>query len=97
MSKIKVIPHEHGTHYMFMCPGCNCAHSVNQTWGFNNDVDKPTFTPSVLVTGRGDPNYRCHSFVTDGKIQFLEDCSHQHKGQTLDLLEWGDDNGTDAG
>lgn len=33
---------------------------------------------------------QCHSFVTDGKIQFLSDCSHALAGQTVDLLEWGD-------
>jgi hypothetical protein len=27
----------------------------------------------------------CHSFVTDGKIHFLDDCSHELKGQTVDL------------
>ncbi len=27
----------------------------------------------------------CHSFVTDGKIQFLSDCSHELAGQTVDL------------
>lgn len=28
---------------------------------------------------------QCHSFVTDGKIQFLSDCSHELAGQTVDL------------
>lgn len=31
----------------------------------------------------------CHSFVTDGKIQFLGDCSHALAGQTVELPEWG--------
>lgn len=31
---------------------------------------------------------RCHSFVRDGKIQFLGDCSHELKGQTVDLPEY---------
>jgi len=30
----------------------------------------------------------CHSFVTDGRIQFLNDSTHEFKGQTLDLPEW---------
>jgi hypothetical protein len=29
--------------------------------------------------------YRCHSFVTDGKIQFLGDCTHRLAGRTVDL------------
>lgn len=27
----------------------------------------------------------CHSFVTDGKIRFLEDCTHELAGQTVPL------------
>ena len=30
----------------------------------------------------------CHSFVTDGKIQFLGDCTHSLAGKTVDLPEW---------
>jgi hypothetical protein len=27
----------------------------------------------------------CHSFITDGRIQFLGDCTHHLAGQTVDL------------
>lgn len=30
----------------------------------------------------------CHSFVTDGRIQFLSDCTHALAGQTVDLEPW---------
>ena len=30
----------------------------------------------------------CHSFVTDGRIQFLGDCTHPLAGQTVDLPPW---------
>lgn len=30
----------------------------------------------------------CHSFVTDGRIQFLSDCTHKLAGQTVDLPDW---------
>lgn len=30
----------------------------------------------------------CHSFVTDGRIQFLGDCTHHLAGQTVDLPGW---------
>lgn len=33
------------------------------------------------------PCCRCHSFVRDGKIEFLSDCSHALAGQTTELLE----------
>lgn len=34
--------------------------------------------------------YTCHSFVTDGRIQFLGDCTHSLAGQTVDLPDWVD-------
>lgn len=41
----------------------------------------------------GDPEWpcdckRCHSFVTDGRIQFLSDCTHALAGQTVPLPDW---------
>ena len=30
----------------------------------------------------------CHSYVTDGRIQFLGDCTHALAGQTIDLPEY---------
>ena len=40
--------------------------------------------------GEGLPTpvpYVCHSFITDGRIQFLSDCTHALAGQTVDLPE----------
>jgi hypothetical protein len=34
------------------------------------------------------PDLVCHSFVTDGKIQFLSDCTHALAGQTVALPDW---------
>ena len=31
------------------------------------------------------PDQCCHSFVRDGKIQFLVDCTHKLAGQTVEL------------
>jgi len=33
---------------------------------------------------------RCHSFVCDGQIQFLGDCTHKLAGQTVPLPEWAE-------
>lgn len=30
----------------------------------------------------------CHSFIADGRIQFLGDCTHSLAGQTVDLPPW---------
>lgn len=53
-------------------------------WSWNGDVDKPTLKPSILSD---DGTNRCHTFVNDGRVQFLEDCTHELKGQTADLLD----------
>lgn len=31
---------------------------------------------------------RCHSFITDGRIQFLSDCTHALAMQTVDLPDF---------
>lgn len=76
----------------FHCPGCKCDHGVWTTrnehpvWDFNGDMDKPTFKPSIMVTARykGIDNI-CHSIITDGKIAFQGDCTHDLAGQTVEL------------
>jgi hypothetical protein len=51
-------------------------------WDFNGDLERPTLKPSILSrSGQAV----CHSFVADGRIQFLGDCTHHLKGQTVDL------------
>jgi len=70
--------------YIIYCQGCKNHHAFDDRWTFNGDFEKPTFSPSMLVN-KNEPRRRCHSFVTDGKIQFLSDCFHEFAGQTLDL------------
>ena len=88
-----------GVGQIFFCPGCDGTHSVNShpngpRWTYNGDPVRPTFTPSILVTTRwsaNDPDEKdeiCHSFVTDGHIQFLGDCTHVLAGQTVALEPW---------
>lgn len=108
---------ESGTRSMlFECPGCGCLHIVHVSssgrpvWTFNDDVDKPTISPSLLVrwdqwfpaiTDEGvrekiksgeivqEKKARvCHSFIKDGMIQFLEDCTHRLAGTTVEIPEW---------
>lgn len=53
-------------------------------WSWNGDTEKPTFKPSVL-TRCGE--HLCHSFVNDGLVKFLSDCSHEYAGKTMELLD----------
>lgn len=81
-----------GKLYVFHCPGCKYGHPFEveapngEGWAWNGSLDKPTFKPSLLVA-KGTPT-QCHSFVTDGRIQFLADSHHELAGQTVDLLDW---------
>lgn len=67
-------------------------------WSWNGSVDAPTLRPSILTEGHrylgGDPldqnqwlKFRCHVWVNDGKVKYLDDCSHDLRGQTCDLGE----------
>ena len=53
----------------------------------------PPVTPENLSEYRSNPwkqekkLHVCHSFVTDGRIQFLSDCTHDLAGKTIDMLE----------
>lgn len=90
--KIWLVEGQYETLAVVHCPGCNIGHpfrvksnNANRpSWTWNGDMHKPTFTPSMLVNGH-DESSRCHSFVTDGKIQFLGDCFHDLKNTTVDL------------
>ncbi len=102
--------------YMFECPGCGQSHALwtnhshKCNWNFNGDLEKPSFTPSLLVNYHNYPNGTsqctqeehdrmmkgekltmtpgvCHSFITDGRIQFLPDSTHKLAGQTVELPE----------
>lgn len=87
--------------YRFTCPGCGMlpatfgwpggkpfvTHHFDASWQYNGDGERPHVSPSILVTGGGNPQYRCHSFIEHGRIRFLSDCSHPLAGQTVDLPE----------
>jgi hypothetical protein len=80
--------------YYFPCPGCKSTHGVwikpphegGPSWNWNGSLEKPTITPSILVSTpvAGKMNI-CHLFITDGKIQYLGDCTHKLAGQTIEM------------
>ena len=88
----------------FYCQGCKTYHSVvikrpkegigaeGPIWGWNKDMEKPTFTPSVLVRWYDGPkedrtNFRCHMYVRNGQIEYLKDCLHKLAGTTVKMME----------
>ena len=82
--------------YAFHCPGCECGHAVTvvgtqngslRKWVWNGSMDVPTFTPSINCFA-DQPEIRCHSFVENGKIRFLDDSYHTLKGTMVEIPEW---------
>jgi hypothetical protein len=85
-----------GKVFLFHCPGCKTSHPFEvdcpngNGWTWNNSLDRPTFSPSLLVNQHRE-HLRCHSFVRDGQIEYLDDCHHTLRGQTVELPNWSDD------
>ncbi len=96
--------------YSFFCEGCEGYHMVytepwtktypgppvpGPVWEFNGDLERPTFSPSLLVyEGKHEDTGEihqplCHTFVRDGQVEFLNDCGHKLAGQTRPLLDVG--------
>lgn len=75
-----------GSH-AFFCPGCKTIHRIDSQWNITGTREEPTVSPSVLVNGnRTNPAAKiCHSFVREGKIEFLGDSEHALAGQTVPL------------
>lgn len=92
-----------GGGFTFWCLGCEEYHQINTgkvQWEFNGDMGKPTFSPSYLTwvepNPEADPAYkngkyfngfRCHSYIKDGKIEYMGDCTHKLAGQIVDMRE----------
>ena len=85
------------TALMFVCPGCLDIYpgstglhmlpvnSADKTpsWEFDGNLETPTLSPSILT--RYGEGRQCHSFLRNGKFQFLDDCSHSLAGQVVDI------------
>lgn len=80
-------------HWLFWCPGCNESHPYTvPRWSFNGDLEKPTFSPSLLIYDiealrNNEKKTKCHLFVTDGKISYCDDCPHELRGKTVDMID----------
>ena len=85
--KVKIVNiNDKKIQWHIMCPGCGHVHAMSPSiHTFNGDLLNPTFNPSLLQNF--NPEKICHSFVRDSTIQFLSDCYHELKNQTVELPE----------
>lgn len=74
--------------FLFYCPGCKCGHQVDDRWIISGPDHAPTIRPSVLINK--NTSFTCHSFITNGEIQFLSDCYHELAGKTVKLSPYKD-------
>lgn len=81
-------------HHYYWCPGCNALHGVairpdvnsnGAGWEFSGTLERPTYSPSQLTTYGVDSHNVCHTFIREGMIQYLNDCTHSMRGQTVPL------------
>lgn len=85
--------------YFHWCPGCEEMHPLPDSWTFNGDLEKPTFSPSFLQTfvrwsggvaenglGIGEKAHVvCHYVLTDGVLNYCGDSWHDLKGTPVTL------------
>jgi len=102
MSKIRTLSNGGQVFFCPGCESTHAVnfHPNGPKWTYNGNAEKPTFNPSILVRlewsknmdpGDNPDEYRdevCHSFVRDGMIQFLGDCTHALAGKTVEIPEW---------
>lgn len=85
----------------------NTDETVKPRWVWNGSMTQPTFSPSIHIkyeTRKKQPVFglpddapivmvqnTCHSFVNDGIIDYLSDCTHEYSGKKVKLpkvSEW---------
>lgn len=84
--------------YGHYCPGCDTVHIIwtagrKVQWAFNQDVNRPTFSPSVRLyelkytdeDGDHPERTTCHYHLIDGALRFCADCEHVLSGSTVPL------------
>lgn len=84
---------EIGMRHYYWCPGCKTLHGIainphkqdnGAGWTFAGTLECPSYEPSQK-SDFGDKRV-CHTFIRNGQIQFLDDCTHELKGQTVPMV-----------
>lgn len=83
---------------MFICPGCTgeddhgsglhmlpvgpTGDTGRPSWTWSGSLEAPTLEPSILTRWA---DVVCHSYLRNGVIEFLSDCTHKYAGQHVPL------------
>lgn len=54
-------------------------------WGKDENGDYIFIEIDGVKRTKGYKNTICHSFIRNGKIQYLNDCTHELAGKTIDM------------
>lgn len=81
-------------YYFFYCPACKHEHTFTvkadkTQWNFNGNINNPSFSPSLLnkeLDEEGKIKSICHLVITDNKIHYALDCTHELRGQIINIL-----------
>lgn len=89
-----------GDGWVFYCPACEEKHVVpNASWGFNGNLDKPSFAHSVSIRGwftrehktrlrnPGEGDDVCHVTISEGSLVYAADCTHDFAGKTIPMVD----------
>jgi len=99
MAKILPIESEgRPTGWIFFCPACGCGHKFCTAdahtqdwpvWTLTGMPDAPTVRASVKYEFEQDGRQvLCHSFITNGNIEYCADCTHDLSGKTVPIPEF---------
>ena len=82
---------QEATHLKLKMLGCftcrvlpvTIGQSIPGTWRWNGDTEWPTLSPRILAP----VGVRGHCLIRDGRMEFLNDCTHEHAGKTVELSD----------
>jgi Family of unknown function (DUF6527) len=100
---MKIAPASENT-WKFWCPGCDSAHVVSDSWQVDTEtatitpsvmvhsrqklIDDNLIGDALTAPENVTTTPLCHSFVTNGQIQFLGDSTHALAGKTVEVPDW---------
>lgn len=101
MSQVSSVLRRGEGRHLHWCPGCKELHQLPDSWTFDGNLEKPTFSPSFKHTsyrwtggytadgiGLGEKyQFVCHYILTAGVLNFCSDSMHELAGQSVPLPE----------